>query len=159
MLLSRVIHQGIGKEKGLRRRDRRRRDRAAGHTACAREPSCALGRSPEKGFEPHLGPACTQGFYSSSSAWDTLSERTICTSLSPPGDGQHPVRDKRKENGAQRQYTEKKRCLRVRALPTGAEQDTRSPGAAQSAPRHVLSPPRTRLNGRACSAALCRGVQ
>lgn len=104
------------------------------HTAHVQEPRCALVRSPERDFESRLGPASTEGFYSSSSIWDTLSECTLCMSLSPPGDGQHPVRDKRKENGAQRKYTEKKR------MPAGPS-SARGDRAGHPLPRGLIRAP------------------
>lgn len=71
--------------------------------------------------------------------WDMLSEYTLCTSLSPPGNGHHPVRDKRKENGAQRKYTEKKRTP---AGPRSAHGDRAGhplPGGLLSAPLTACS--------------------
>lgn len=109
------------------------------HTAHVQEPRRALVRSLERGFESRLGPASTEGFSPSSSVWDMLSEYTLCTSLSPPGDGHHPVRDKRKENGAQRKYAEKKRTP---AGPRSAHGDRAGhplPGGLLSAPLTACS--------------------
>lgn len=109
---------------------------------------CCRAKPREAGFGSRRGPASQK-------------LRRASTPAAPDGalpacrvttrDGHQPARDEREGNGAQRKHAGERGCLQVWAPPMGTEQDTRSPGPAQSAPRHALRPPRTSRNGRACA--------